>query len=473
MAAVDDSSPYRTAETASSSEVQSEQYLIRRDTTNDHPLKDADADEFETLAKYSMMPKGVALAAFSRPSTDDKTTEPLGSSLDARKREDSTISLESLDLDLPPIENYKVETVPFPRSPQELRHKLEASGVPLPLEYSLPVSSSEVSICNNDEEEEDEDRSMYQAYLSADCNNVKLKRDPLYQGTESLPGASVSRRRKIKVTADVLSSIATDTDTATDTTLTEQMYTARDSSASPGGSDTELDDTFMPEMDSPDELEDSILECLDNAEVTPEAIPELTAAEERSEARHWRTVTVAGEERRIDMKVIEPYKRVLSHGGYLSAGCHNAIIVFSACFLPDRSRVDYDYVMDNLFLYVLTTLDQLITEDYVLIFLHGATRRSVIPTFAWIKRCYQLIDRRLRKTLQGLYIVHPTFWLKTLVIMTKPFISSKFSRKLRFVNSLDDLYDLLPLEHASIPDKVKKYDELKQSIKRQGSNLHR
>lgn len=115
---------------------------------------------------------------------------------------------------------------------------------------------------------------------------------------------------------------------------------------------------------------------LDGAdERTPEAIPELTAAEERSEARHWRTVTVAGEERRIDMKVIEPYKRVgisfisikllsvallifyldfflqvLSHGGYLSAGCHNAIIVFSACFLPDRSRVDYDYVMDNLFL---------------------------------------------------------------------------------------------------------------------------
>ena len=59
------------------------------------------------------------------------------------------------------------------------------------------------------------------------------------------------------MTADVLSSIASD-NTLTDTTLTEQMYTARGSS---GGSDTELDDTFVPEMDSPDELEDSILEC--------------------------------------------------------------------------------------------------------------------------------------------------------------------------------------------------------------------
>ncbi|XP_052127291.1 protein prune homolog 2 [Frankliniella occidentalis] len=466
MTTVQDGLPYRTAEASSSSEVQSE--LIRRDTTNDHPLKDVDPDEFEALAKYAMMPKGVALAAFSRPSIDRNAPLP-DIKFESRNREDSTISLESLDLDLPPLDAYKVETVAFPKSPQELRQKLEASGVPLPLEYSSPVSSSETSICC-DRDEDEEDRSMYQAYLSPDCNNVQLKKDPLYQGSESLPGSSLSRRRKIKVTADVLSSVATDTDTATDTTLTEQMYTARDSSASPGGSDTELDDTFMPEMDSPDELEDSILECLDNVEMTPEAIPELTAAEERSEARHWRTVTVAGDERRIDMKVIEPYKRVLSHGGYLSAGCHNAIIVFSACFLPDKSRVDYDYVMDNLFLYVLTTLDQLITEDYVLIFLHGATRRSVIPTFPWIKRCYQLIDRRLRKTLQGLYIVHPTFWLKTLVVMTKPFISSKFSRKLRFVNSLDELYDLLPLEHASIPDKVKKYDEIKRSM-RQGSNL--
>lgn len=48
-------------------------------------------------------------------------------------------------------------------------------------------------------------------------------------------------------------------------------------------------------------------------------------------------------------QVIEPYKKVLSHGGYLP-GSNEAIIVFSACFLPDRSRKDYDYVMDNLFM---------------------------------------------------------------------------------------------------------------------------
>lgn len=62
----------------------------------------------------------------------------------------------------------------------------------------------------------------------------------------------------------------------------------------------------------------------------------------------------------IDLKVIEPYKKVISHGGHLRISSNgeavssefssSAIILFSACYLPDRSRPDYHYVMDNLFL---------------------------------------------------------------------------------------------------------------------------
>lgn len=109
----------------------------------------------------------------------------------------------------------------------------------------------------------------------------------------------------------------------------------------------------------------------------PDVIPELSCREERDEERNWRSVVISGLERKIDLKVIEPYKKVgvhfffylqcllsvvviimvcytvvkvLSHGGYQGDDCQTAIIVFSACFLPDRSRVDYDYVMEHLFL---------------------------------------------------------------------------------------------------------------------------
>lgn len=44
------------------------------------------------------------------------------------------------------------------------------------------------------------------------------------------------------------------------------------------------------------------------------------------------------------------FERILNFfSGYYGDGL-NAIIIFSGCFLPDRSRRDYQYVMDNLFM---------------------------------------------------------------------------------------------------------------------------
>lgn len=110
MATVDGSHTFRTPETSPSAEVQAEPYLVRRDTTNDHPLKDVGDDELEAITKYAMMPKGVALAAFSRSSFDTTRNANEDRVLEIRKREESTVSLESLDLELPPLEAYKVET---------------------------------------------------------------------------------------------------------------------------------------------------------------------------------------------------------------------------------------------------------------------------------------------------------------------------------------------------------------------------
>lgn len=235
--------------------------------------------------------------------------------------------------------------------------------------------------------------------------------------------------------------------------------------SSPDSPMSEDESKFIsPETDSQDELENSIMVILNNSQESSDMIPELTFDEEQAELRNWKACTIAGVKRQIDLKVIEPYKRVLSHGGYLNTGSHNAIITFSACFLPHKSRKDYNYVMDNLFFYTLHTLNQLVTDDYVLVYLHGGTTKDCIPTFSWLKRCYQMIDRKLKKNLKTLYLVHPTFWLKTLVTMIKPFISSKFSRKIHFVNSLTELNIILPIEEASIPEKVRQYDRIKMSL---------
>uniref|UniRef100_A0A2K6MDU4 Protein prune homolog 2 n=1 Tax=Rhinopithecus bieti TaxID=61621 RepID=A0A2K6MDU4_RHIBE len=223
-------------------------------------------------------------------------------------------------------------------------------------------------------------------------------------------------------------------------------------------------DINVDELDTPDEADS--FEYTGHEDPTAnkdsgqesESIPEYTAEEEREDNRLWRTVVIGEQEQRIDMKVIEPYRRVISHGGYYGDGL-NAIIVFAACFLPDSSRADYHYVMENLFLYVISTLELMVAEDYMIVYLNGATPRRKMPGLGWMKKCYQMIDRRLRKNLKSFIIVHPSWFIRTILAVTRPFISSKFSSKIKYVNSLSELSGLIPMDCIHIPESIIKLDE--------------
>ncbi|KAK7121303.1 hypothetical protein R3I93_022404 [Phoxinus phoxinus] len=196
-----------------------------------------------------------------------------------------------------------------------------------------------------------------------------------------------------------------------------------------------------------------------------ESVQEYTNTEEREEGRRWRVFRFGEQEHRVDMKAIEPYKRVISHGGYYGDGL-NAIIVFAVCFMPESNQPNYRYIMDNLFKYVIGTLELLVAENYMIVYLNGATSRRKMPSVGWLRKCYQQIDRRLRKNLKSLIIVHPSWFIRTLLALTKPFISSKFSQKIKYVFSLTDLAELVPMEYVSIPDCIKEFDEEKNRKKR-------
>ncbi|KAJ8413138.1 hypothetical protein AAFF_G00107200 [Aldrovandia affinis] len=196
-----------------------------------------------------------------------------------------------------------------------------------------------------------------------------------------------------------------------------------------------------------------------------ESVQEISAAEEREEGRRWRVFRIGEQEHRVDMKAIEPYKRVISHGGYYGDGL-NALIVFAVCFMPESNQPNYKYIMDNLFKYIIGTLELLVAENYMIVYLNGATSRRKMPSIGWLRRCYQQIDRRLRKNLKALIIVHPSWFIRTVLAITRPFISSKFTQKIKYVFSLTDLAELVPMEYVSIPECIKEYDEEKNRKKR-------
>uniref|UniRef100_A0A674K4S4 Protein prune homolog 2 n=1 Tax=Terrapene triunguis TaxID=2587831 RepID=A0A674K4S4_9SAUR len=186
-------------------------------------------------------------------------------------------------------------------------------------------------------------------------------------------------------------------------------------------------DINVDDLDTPDEADsfeytgnEDQAAVRDVFQEESESIPEYTAEEERQDNRLWRTVVIGEQEQRIDMKVIEPYKKVISHGGYYGDGL-NAIIVFAACFLPDSSQADYNYVMENLFLYVISTLELMVAEDYMIVYLNGKLK-------------------------------HFSFQFRTILAVTRPFISSKFSSKIQYVGTLAELSDLIPMEYVHIPE---------------------
>ncbi|XP_041494150.1 bcl-2/adenovirus E1B 19 kDa-interacting protein 2-like protein isoform X2 [Microtus oregoni] len=132
------------------------------------------------------------------------------------------------------------------------------------------------------------------------------------------------------------------------------------------------------------------------------------------DGHRWRVFRTGQREQRVDMTIIEPYRKVLSHGGYHGDGL-NAVILFASCYLPPSSVPNYTYVMEHLF--------------------------------------------RLRKNLRALVVVHATWYVKAFLALVRPFISSKFTRKIRFLDSLGELAQLISLDQVHIPEVVRQLDQ--------------
>ncbi|XP_012318062.1 bcl-2/adenovirus E1B 19 kDa-interacting protein 2-like protein [Aotus nancymaae] len=175
------------------------------------------------------------------------------------------------------------------------------------------------------------------------------------------------------------------------------------------------------------------------------------------DGHHWRVFRMGPREQRVDMTVIEPYKKVLSHGGYHGDGL-NAVILLASCYLPRSSIPNYTYVMEHLFRYMVGTLELLVAENYLLVHLSGGTSRAQVPPLSWIRQCYRTLDRRLRKNLRALVVVHATWYVKAFLALLRPFISSKFTRKIRFLDSLEELAQLISLDQVHIPEAVRQLD---------------
>ncbi|KAF9164663.1 hypothetical protein DFQ27_009268 [Actinomortierella ambigua] len=124
------------------------------------------------------------------------------------------------------------------------------------------------------------------------------------------------------------------------------------------------------------------------------------------------------------------------------------MVVLCACNLPDPSKVDYDVLLRV----ILAQLEHFVENDYtVVMFAGGAVHR---PSWTWLFKAYRGLNRRYKKNLKALYIVHPTTWARLILTTMNAVISPKFASKVHYVDTLSNLAKAVPLSQIQIPAAV-------------------
>ena len=132
--------------------------------------------------------------------------------------------------------------------------------------------------------------------------------------------------------------------------------------------------------------------------------------------------------------------------------CGRPVVVVVAKHLPAKS-----VNLDTLLLYFIHFLDPIVANDYVLIFCAAESSSSNRPGFDWLRRIYSLFKRKYKKNLKGLFIVHPTAWIKSFKTLFTPFVSSKFWRKYHHISDPVGLYSWIERTQLRLPDFVLNY----------------
>ncbi|KAJ2675682.1 hypothetical protein GGI25_003880 [Coemansia spiralis] len=122
------------------------------------------------------------------------------------------------------------------------------------------------------------------------------------------------------------------------------------------------------------------------------------------------------------------------------------MVVFCSCNLP--KEVDLDRLL-NL---IIFRLDEFVESDYtVVMFTSGAQYN---PGWHWLSKAYRRLDRKYRKNVKNVYVVHPSMWSKLIFQIFGKIVSPKFFAKVTWVDTLSQLAGLVPLNQINVPQPV-------------------
>ncbi|KAM8907899.1 rho GTPase-activating protein 8-like isoform 2-T2 [Spinachia spinachia] len=162
-----------------------------------------------------------------------------------------------------------------------------------------------------------------------------------------------------------------------------------------------------------------------------------------------------------------PFYDVARHGIIQVSGDDRygrKLITFSSCCLPPSHQLNHLRLLE----YLKFTLDQYVEMDYILVYFHYGLRSSNKPSLKWLRDAYSEFDRKYKKNMKTLYVVHPTNFIRLVWNLFKPLISHKFGKKLTYVKHLSDLREHLNYQQLLVPPEVLRHDEKLRAAQRGG-----
>uniref|UniRef100_A0A8D0HNF4 Rho GTPase activating protein 8 n=1 Tax=Sphenodon punctatus TaxID=8508 RepID=A0A8D0HNF4_SPHPU len=146
------------------------------------------------------------------------------------------------------------------------------------------------------------------------------------------------------------------------------------------------------------------------------------------------------------------------HSYFYLSGDDNSgrkVITFSCCRMPPSHQLNHSRLLE----YLKYTLDQYVENDYTVVYFHYGLNSRNKPSLSWLQSAYKEFDRKYKKNLKALYIVHPTNFIKILWKIFKPLISHKFGKKVTSLNYLSELSEHLKYDLLIVPQEVIRHDE--------------
>ncbi|KAL3644584.1 hypothetical protein CASFOL_009764 [Castilleja foliolosa] len=173
--------------------------------------------------------------------------------------------------------------------------------------------------------------------------------------------------------------------------------------------------------------------------------PPLSASEEYS--LHSRYLAKANS---LNLSDIAEMK-IVYRGGVDSEG-RPVMVVVGAHFL--LRCLD----LERFVMYVVKEFEPLIQKPYTIVYFHSAASLQVQPDLGWMKRLEQILGRKHQRNLHAIYVLHPTFGLKTAIFAMQLVVDDMVWKKVVYVDRLLQLFRYVPREQLTIPDFVFQHD---------------